>query len=136
MKMKLFVLLAVGLLAGCGTTPVAQQSPQQIAAQVCPVATTTLAVAASFEISDPKLAADVAVATPIVNALCNGGAVVSFTSLQSFNTTAFPVLLTVVDTAPLSEAQKTQMKLDLGAAQTILASVLQGQAAAAAAAAK
>ena len=136
MKTRLLILAVAIGLAACGTSPVGQQNPQQIAAQVCPVAITTLQVAGSFTPGDPKLVADIAIATPIVNTLCSEGATVSFSSLQEFNTTAFPVLLSVVNAAPVSDAQKAQIKLDLGGAQAILQSFIAAQAAAAAPAAK
>ena len=124
-----FATLAVTLsgFATNGTQP----TPAQLVAQICPVTQTVGTLAETAALTDPKLALDLAVAKPIVDALCANGAAVSTANLQAFSTSVVPVLLKVVDASPLDPAKAADVKLGIAAAQLLAtqAIALQGAAA-------
>lgn len=117
-------LIFVGIVA-CGTIPANQQTPQQIAAQVCPAMQITIANLSTLEGLDAQAKADLVTAQPIVSAVCAAGGTVDAASLQTLSATALPALIKIADAAPLKHELHDQIVLGLTVAQITLAGVLQ-----------
>ncbi|CAB3731268.1 hypothetical protein [Paraburkholderia rhynchosiae] len=104
---RLSMLLAAGLvasaLAACGTQPTVKLTPAQFVAIACPPVQQALALAPTLTATIPPSAqAQIAEATPIVNAACAAGATVSTDTVAKFATTVFPAASAAVRAAPAS----------------------------------
>ncbi|WP_116988836.1 hypothetical protein [Duganella sp. BJB475] len=122
-------MLAAGAMAltGCATpAPGAPKaSPQQVLAQVCPAAQITVASLSVLRGLSTEAHDDLAVALPIVDAVCAAGATVDIASLKALNDTALPALIRIVETAPLQPGVHDQIVLGLTVGQIVLAGALQ-----------
>lgn len=123
---RLSMLFAAGLVAlasGCATNGTVK-TPAQIAAQVCPPATTAItSLQAVVGLSD-EAKAKLAEAAPIVAAVCSAGSSVTVVDLKSLGANALPAVMAVVNASPLSDQDKTKIGIDLTVAQIVLSSVL------------
>lgn len=121
---RLIALAVVVLLSACQTVgqPVqlTSKTPAQIAADVCPSVQAVLGVLSVPGAVDPAVEADLAVAAPIVNAVCNGGALVTLPDLQSLSSVV-PVLVKVVQLSPLQDDDKRAATLGIALVQAALA---------------
>lgn len=122
--MKRFVV-SVLFLGACSTPPAAQ-SPQQIAAQVCPPLLAVLEDLADPLVIMPVGAkADIAIAAPIVAAVCSVNGKIDPTNLQSLAKTGWPALIHAVETS----SHLTQQAQDnLEVAKIVVDAVLASQA--------
>lgn len=139
MKKHILALFAVIALAACGTTPTngaSTQTPQQIAAQVCPPVETALVGLQSLVGLPIETMTVINTAIPIVNGVCAAGATVDLASLQKFNQTALPALLSAVKASTLSAEQQNAIVLDITAAKLVVGAFIQAQQNMAAPAAK
>lgn len=130
MKKHILALFAVAVLAACGTTPAtgtSAQSTQQIAAQVCPPVETALTGLQSLVGLPIETMAAINTAIPIVNGVCAAGATVDLASLQTFNQTALPALLSAVKASSMSAEQQNAIVLDITAAKLIIGAFIQAQ---------
>lgn len=150
MKIKSFLVAAlaatVALSSGCATNGAQPLSPAQIASVVCPqfaLVKTQLTAFDAVLIANPttqaigtKANADLAVAQPVVNAVCAAGATVTAANLQALAQQALPAFATVVGTLPLPAAQQAQIQGALVLAETAVGvvGVVEAQVAAAKAA--
>lgn len=131
-KSILFAVAAIfaALSIGCATQPgtagqaKAIPTPAQLAAQVCPSAQAVLTVLAVPGAVDPKAAADLAIATPIINTVCAAGATVQVTDVHSLATSGLPALLKVVQVAPLPDKDKQAAVLAVAVAQAAIAPII------------
>ncbi|MGK2829267.1 hypothetical protein ACSI5F_04060 [Ralstonia pseudosolanacearum] len=122
------VAMTAALLAACATTPTGGQqplpTPAQVAAQVCPSAQAVLTVLAMPGAVDAAVQADLASATPIVNAVCAAGATVTVLDLHNLASNGLPVLLKIVQASPLPDKGKQTAVLGVAVAQAALAPIL------------
>lgn len=126
---KLFVIAVAALvLAACATVgqPVqlTSKTPAQIAADVCPSVQAVIGVLSVPGAVDPAVEADLAVAGPIVNTVCNGGALVTLPDLKSLSSVV-PVLVKVVQLSPLPDDDKRAATLGIALIQAALAPLVQ-----------
>lgn len=135
-RVGLMIALAVGMAAllsmtGCATTGGAPESPQQVAARVCPALQITGQNLLALDGLDEPAHAALLDAKPLVDAVCSAGAV-DVTTLRSLSESALPVLAKVINTAPLPQDQKARLMVSLTVAQIGIAGMLQatGQVAA------
>lgn len=124
-------LLAGALfLAGCAATGTPRQTPQQLAAQVCPAAQVTISSLAALEGLTPAARVDLAQASPVVAAVCAPGAAVDLSSLRAMASTALPAMQRVVDAAGLPPDDHDRILLGLTVAQITLDGALMAAGAA------
>lgn len=136
---KLYAALAAGLVAlalfaGCATAPAPLPipSPQQLAAQLCPVVNADLKALAASPLlipaqqqvlngapGDPTKPGVIAINA----AVCAAGATLSVANLQAFSSSAFPALITLVSGLPNLPNQPTIL-LALQLAQPIVTQVV------------
>ena len=121
-------------MAGCASIkPAAIQTPAQVAAQVCPslqAINTTLAVPGVIGVNDQANLAKVA---PVVAKVCTDAQSASAIDVQALASKAVPVLLQLINAAPLAADQKTQFTVGITLVQAALApAIAQWQAAEAA----
>lgn len=133
MRKTVLALVAVAFAAlaiGCATQPgtagqaKAIPTPAQLAAQVCPSAQAVLGVLSVPGAVDPKVAVDLAVATPIINTVCAAGATVQVTDVHSLATSGLPALLRVVQVAPIPDKDKQAAVLAVAVAQAAIAPII------------
>ncbi|MGA4275554.1 hypothetical protein ACKZDW_02615 (plasmid) [Ralstonia syzygii subsp. celebesensis] len=124
----LCIAMCAAMLAACATAPTGQPStlptPAQVAAQVCPSAQAVLAVLTVPGAIDPAVAADLATATPIVNAVCAAGATVTVLDLHSLAANGLPAILKIIQASPLPDKDKQAAVLGVAAAQAALAPII------------
>lgn len=124
----LTAVIAAGLLlTGCAAPGTQRPTPQQVLAQVCPAAQITVASLSVLRGLSTQAHDDLAVALPIVDAVCAAGAAVDVDSLKALNDTALPALLKIVDSAPLDPGVHDQIALGLTIGQIVLASALRAE---------
>ncbi len=127
--MLLLAALAAGAmsLTGCATTTPGAPAPsaRQVLAQVCPAAQITVASLSVLRGMSSEAHDDLAVALPIVDAVCAAGATVDIASLKALNDTALPALIKIVESAPLEPGVHDQIILGLTIGQIVLAGALQ-----------
>lgn len=115
------------ILAACATPAGQSQTlptPAQVAAQVCPSAQAVLAVLATPGAVDPAAAADLAAASPVVNAVCAAGATATAVDLNSLARDGLPVILKIIQASPLPDRDKQAAVLGVAVAQAALAPIL------------
>jgi len=115
------------VLAACATPagqPQTLPTPAQVAAQVCPSAQAVLAVLATPGAIDPAAAADLAAASPVVNAVCAAGATVTAVDLHTLAGVGLPAILKIVQASPLPDKDKQAAVLGIAVAQAALAPIL------------
>jgi len=127
--MKRFIaLIVVALLAACTTTgqPVqlTSKTPNQIAADVCPSVQAVVGVLAVPGAADPAIAADLVVAAPLIDAVCDSGSV-NIADLQSLLRNGVPVLLKVIQAVPISPEEKQAATLGIALINAALAPLVQ-----------
>lgn len=91
------VVFSAASLAGCaGVAPQQAATPAptlpQVAAQVCPPVQASLAALQALPTLPAATQADLALAVPLVDAVCGVGATVDVSSLQALERTALPIL--------------------------------------------
>jgi hypothetical protein len=119
------ILAATVLVASCAT-PAGQPAPTpaEIAAQVCPATQTALTSLQGLVGLPEQAVTDLAIAAPIVNAVCSAGATVKTANLQSLATTAFPAIFAVVKASSLADDKKNEVIMGLTVAEIALNAVL------------
>lgn len=116
----------VVLIAGCATAPGApRQTPQQIAAQVCPAVQITVANLLVLRGLSTEAHDELATAAPIVDAVCAGTQAVDLASLKRLADTALPALIKIADAAPLQPSVHDQIIMGLTVGQIVLEGALQ-----------
>jgi hypothetical protein len=109
-------------LAGCASqtqlTPT--QIITQINTQVCPVMTAALTVASTLPQPTPATATALADVAKINTQVCAAGAQLNSASLQTLVTSALPVLLGVVEAAPVKTPEVTAAIDGITIAQAVL----------------
>lgn len=135
--MKSLIIAALAAVcvafAGCATTatPIALPSPQQLAAQLCPVVNADLtALSTSTLLNSTQQAALINTIIPANMAVCAAGATLDVASLTTFNNTAFPALIDLVKGLPTLKDQPTIL-LALQLAQPLVTQVVNAAVAAA-----
>lgn len=127
MKKKCLSILALSLCA-CTTVPTggasAVPAPAQVIADVCLPLQSVMGALAVPGMIDPADAANIAAATPVVNAVCSEGAAVNIADLHALSANAIPTLLQLVRASPLSADDKQAATLAIVIAQAALAPVL------------
>ena len=113
---------------GPATLPTLQQSPAQIAAQVCPPVQTALNGLNALVGLPAGAQADLKAITPIVDGVCAVGVTVNTTNLQQLAQDALPTIVSIVKASAMSAEQQNSVILDITAAQLILGAVNQAQA--------
>lgn len=119
-------LMMLVLLAACSTVPTANQTPAQVAAQVCPQ---LQAVHDAFVATPGLLTQDeqdkLARAEPIVARVCAAAtAAPSKPDLKAVAAVAVPVLLDVVQASTLPGQTKLQITLGVNIAKSLIAQQL------------
>ena len=127
------IVSACLMLAGCAvsTVPGAKaQTPQQIAAAVCPQLNVTLLSLGALAL-EPKAMADIAAATEVVKVVCEPGAVaIDFANLQTLANSSLPLLLGAVKDAGLAVEKQNELVLNLTGANILLNGAIQSAQAA------
>jgi hypothetical protein len=129
--MKKIMLLAAGValsiaLAACSSVP--QQTPAQIAATVCPGVQSELALLSASGVFTGGAAATLAnQIQPDVAAVCASGATVTSVNLQTLVNAALPVVVAAVNVSSLTDQQKLEATLAVGALATAVNTALQLQ---------
>ena len=128
MLKNIIIVLAAIFITACQTigqpVQLTSKSPAQIAADVCPSVQAVIGVLSVPGAVDPAVEADLAVAAPIVNTVCNGGALVTLPDLQSLSSVV-PVLVKVVQLSPLPDDDKRAATLGIALIQAALAPLVQ-----------
>lgn len=120
------VIASALMLSACATAPGSDKpTPAQIAAQVCPAVVDTVHSLASLNGLSEKAKAALDKASPLVDAACSGLQTVDASSLRSIARTVMPILLEVVDAAPLSESDHDRIVLGLTVGQIVIEGALQ-----------
>lgn len=131
-----FVGLGITAFYGCSSQQVTQDvtkinadlakipTPAQVANQICPPVQAALTVLSVPGVLDPKLGAELAVATPIIDGVCTASATVNVNDLHSLASTALPAVLQVVQVSTLSPQAKQDATIGIAAAQSALAQVI------------
>jgi len=121
------VVAVVALMAtGCATAPGApKQTPQQIAAQVCPAVQITVADLLVLHGLSTEAHDALTNAAPIVDAVCSGVQTVDMASLKRMADTALPMLIKIADAAPLQPSVHDQVIMGLTVGQIVLEGALQ-----------
>lgn len=118
------VLVMATAIACTATGGLVQQTPAQVAAQVCPPVNSGIDALQSMQASLSATAQkDLTTAEPIVTAVCAAGATVTSTSLRALAKTALPAISTIVQATNLPN--KNDVVLALGIAQGVLNAVIQ-----------
>lgn len=126
-------VLASALFAGCATAPAPLPllTPQQLAAQLCPVVNADLsALSTSTLLNADQQATLINTIIPANMAVCSAGATLDVASLTKFNSTAFPALISLVQGLPSLPNQPTIL-LALQLAQPLVTQVVNAAVAAA-----
>lgn len=127
----LCVFTSVALLSACASVPAGDPqlpTPAQVAAQVCPSAQAVLAVLTTPGAVDPAAAANLAAASPVVDAVCAAGASVTAVDLRSLAKDGLPAILKIVQASPLPDKDKQVAVLGIAVAQAALAPILAANA--------
>lgn len=138
-KLMLLCAAGVAMLAGCASQPAANQSADQIAANVhtqvvkaCAVVVPTLA---SLDAMKPQMTADQAVdlakAEAIVTPICSAQSA-PITSVAQLVNVGFPLAIKIVAASPLKDQDKTTAEIALTAASIAVSAALAQYAPAAA----
>lgn len=125
---KLLCALCALLITACATTETIDTTtltPTQLAARVCPPVQAVLGVLAIPGAADPKVAASLAVVTPVVNAACAAGADTQLADIRTLAAQAVPAILQIIQAAPIDDRDKQTALLTLAVVQAVLAPVLQ-----------
>lgn len=131
---KLITLCLVTLaaaLAACATAPAGDSllpTPAQVAAQVCPSAQAALAVLSTPGAIDPAAAEKLALASPVVDAVCAAGATVTAVDLHTLASVGLPAILKIVQASPLPDKDKQAAVLGIAVAQAAIAPILAANA--------
>lgn len=118
----IFAVLMIMAMTACAPLQPsgATQSPQQVAAQLCPSVTIALMSLQSLEgiSTADSLALDKVsnIVTPVCAAVAGGG-LVATSDLKTFASTYSPLLNSIVKTSSLAADQKNRILLDLAVAQ-------------------
>ena len=132
MKKIITALFAVALLAACATTTTssstAGQTPAQIAAQICPVATVAIVGLQGDILLPASVLNDLTALAPKVTSACALAGTMTTADLQSLQTLVFNTLL------PIAETADPKIYGDLLAVQIVVTAIEAGQAAQAGAA--
>lgn len=127
-----FALISTCLvLAGCAAPAAGgkAQTPQEIAAAVCPQVQGTLTALGALAL-EPKAMADLEIAGKAVGVVCGAGAVVEFASLQTMANSSLPMILGAIKDAGLEAAEQNRLVLNVTAANLILNGAIQSAQAA------
>ena len=134
-KVLLAVLLAVVALAGCAVPAAAPQTPAQIQANLvaqvkkaCLVVQPTIrSLQAQTTVLTEDQINDLANAATLANNVCTevaSATAVESTSVSDFIQAAFPVVIRIVNTAPIDPASKASVSAALTVAQVALSVAL------------
>lgn len=124
MKKIALIACALALSACASVSQPVQKTPAQIAADICPSVQAVIGVLSVPGAVDPSVSTDLAVAAPIVATVCNGGALVKLSDLQSLSSVV-PVLVKVVQLSPLAADEKQAATLGIALVQAALAPLVQ-----------
>lgn len=118
----IFAVLAMLAMTACAPMQPqgSAQSPQQIAAQLCPSVTIALMSLQSLEGLSAGDTAALDKISNIVTPVCAtvaGGGLVAAMDLKTFASTYSPVLVSIVKSSSLATDQKNRILLDLAVAQ-------------------
>lgn len=131
MKTIITSIAAVIALSACGTQTTTGtstvQTPQQIAAQVCPPVETALTGLQSLVGLPLDAMAAINTAIPVVNGVCAASATVNLASLQTLQQTALPAIMNAVKASSMSAEQQNAVVLDITAAKLIVTAFVQAQ---------
>ena len=101
---------ATAMLAGCPTVPangtVTQQSPQQIAALICPVIQQSISQLQTVGTTNANVSNDLSKASIYVTEACSVTAVVNFQNLQALVTTGVPALTSAIQASGMTPNAK------------------------------
>lgn len=114
------------LVSGCANVP--KQTPAQIAATVCPGVQSELALLSASGVFTGGAAATLAnQIQPDVAAVCASGATVTSANLQTLVNATLPVVVAAVNVSSLTDQQKLEATLAVGALATAVNTALQLQ---------
>lgn len=117
---------AVLSMSGCATAPgVPRQSPQQIAAQVCPATQTTVSGLLELRGLDAAAHSELVTAGQMVDAICASAGMVDLSSLKRMSDTVLPTMIRIAKAAPLDPGEHDQIVLELTVCQIVLDGALQ-----------
>lgn len=118
--------------AGCASAPVPLTipTPAQLASQVCPIVNADLNALASSTLLTSAQQTTLKDIESVNATVCSAGAAVSVSSLQAFNSTAFPALIAIVAAVPAIPNQPAIL-LALTLAQPLVTQVVNAAVAAA-----
>jgi len=100
-------------------------SPAVLATSICPsvqAAISALGLPGVLNASETLLLQNPV--TPEVNAVCSGATTLNISSLQSFNSTAYPTLLTIIQDSTIPTATKSGIILGMTMAYPILTALV------------
>ena len=120
-------IASIAIVAACTTPSGQQETPAQIAAQVCPPTQAALTSLQALNGLPEGATKDLATVAPIVNAVCSASATVTTVNLQSLAQNALPTIITIVKASPLSSDDQNKIILDVTAAQIIVDAVMAAQ---------
>ena len=120
---RILCILAIFALSACATAPGnSAPTPADIANQICPSIIAVGEVLTVPGAVDPSIAADLEAAAPLVMAACS--TTVQFPDLKALHDNALPVLLKLVQLAPIDPGQKASYILGISVARAVLGPVL------------
>lgn len=121
---SLAIAAIFAILAACATAPgnSAPPSPGDIANQICPSIIAVGEVLTVPGAVDPSIAADLEAAAPLVTAACSTG--VQLPDLAALHDNALPVLVKLIQLAPIDPGQKASYILGISVARAVLGPVL------------
>lgn len=125
MKRLFAAMLLVMAVAACQTVPQQPPDPADVAAAICPPLQTALSVLAAPGLLDP--AAEVAVAVPLVAAVCAAGQSVLLADLHSLAAAGLPALAKVAQSVPIDDGDRRAVIISLAVAQAAIAAIGRGQ---------
>lgn len=111
--LKRFLPLLMLALAGCAT--MADGSPAEAAARICPPALAAVSVLSAPGALDDDAAAEVRAAGQVVGAVCDVGDVGQVGSLRD----VLPLLRRVLELAPIDPADKSAAVIGLAVAEAV-----------------
>lgn len=114
------------VLAACQTVP---QPPDvaDVLAIACPPVQVALSVLAVPGALDPAVEADIAVAAPLVAAVCEARKTVRLDDLHALTATALPAVSRIAQASPLDQEQKQAVVLGVAVAQAALTPLIGGR---------